>query len=111
MSNAKNMTEPAHGRNTEMVTVQIPRAALTVTAPPQRFMRPDESPAGKRAILAAIERGELAKYKPGKVVLVERAEHDRWIERAKVTRVEMISTDGDDLDRELGLVGGGRRGR
>lgn len=115
-----NLPAPKSPRKAEpaaddTVTIRVPRSALMVVEAPSRFMRPEQSPAGRKAVLAAIARGEIAKYKPGKIVLVERAEHDRWIERAKVSRSAPApaAPSVDDLDAALGLAparaAGGRR--
>lgn len=106
MDHTKATPKPDH--DSDHVFLKVPRSALTVVAPPAKYMRPCDSPAGRKAVLAAIDRGELTKYKPGKVVLVETAEHDAWIARHRVARPLASTTptaapSGDELDELLGL--------
>jgi hypothetical protein len=51
---------------------------------PTEFISAAESPAGQRAVREAVRRGELEGFRPGKALLVRRAQHAAWIESHRV---------------------------
>ncbi len=90
-----------------LVEEKVRALATVATVSSSRWMRRSDSPLPIKSVRAAVRDGKITASRVGKVVMLDRAEHDAWIaeHRIGVTAAnDAGETEDNDLAAAFGVV-------